>query len=185
MSADAWTAADPCACPRCGRDSCEDPSHMPPDDHASTSRADDWPQPAPIQSELPPVHAFSEDLLPVSFRPLVCDVAERMQVPMDYPAVVIVLCLAGVVSRRVVVQPKAEDTSWVIVPNLWGGIVAPPGFLKSPVIQTATRALHQMQTEWRVRHEAALKEIAISGLNSRILTLFEVQPHNRSASIRP
>jgi DNA primase len=49
--------------------------------------ADDWPKPEPIQSELPPVEAFSEDLLPDSFRPLVADVTERMQVPMDYPAV--------------------------------------------------------------------------------------------------
>src|ERR1039458_9643984 len=40
--------------------------------------ADDWPKPEPIQGELPPVEAFSEDLLPDSFRPLVADVAERM-----------------------------------------------------------------------------------------------------------
>ncbi len=64
--------------------------------------ASDWPNPEAIQSELPPVQAFSEELLPVSFRPLVRDVAERMQVPMDYPAVVTVLCLAGVVNRRAV-----------------------------------------------------------------------------------
>ncbi len=31
----------------------------------------EWPKPEPIQSELPPVEAFSEDLLPDSFRPLV------------------------------------------------------------------------------------------------------------------
>src|SRR5258706_13355108 len=73
--------------------------------HKPTPRAeltDEWPQPQPIQSELPPVQPFSEDWLPVSFRPLVRDVAERMQCPMDYPAVVTVLCLAGVVNRRAV-----------------------------------------------------------------------------------
>ncbi len=122
--------------------------------------ADDWPKPEPIQSELPPVEAFSEDLLPDSFRPLVADVTERMQVPMDYPAVVMVLCLAGAVNRRSVIQPKANDTGWVIVPNLWGGIIAPPGFMKSPVIQAATRPLNQIQTEWRREQEEALKEHA-------------------------
>ena len=106
------------------------------------------------------MEAFSEDLLPASFRPLVRDVAERMQVPMDYPAVVMVLCLAGAVNRRAVIQPKANDTGWVIVPNLWGGIIAPPGFMKSPVIQAATRPLNQIQTEWRHEHEEALKEYA-------------------------
>jgi hypothetical protein len=122
--------------------------------------ADEWTKPEPIQDQLPPVEAFSEDLLPDSFRPLVADVTERMQVPMDYPAVVMVLCLAGAVNRRAVIQPKANDGGWVIVPNLWGGIIAPPGFMKSPVIQAATRPLNQIQTEWRHEHEEALKDYA-------------------------
>jgi hypothetical protein len=121
---------------------------------------EDWPKPEPIQGELPPVLPFSEDLLPVSFRPLVRDVTERMQVPMDYPAIVMVLCLAGAVNRRATMQPKANDTGWVVVPNLWGGIIAPPGFMKSPVIQAATRPLNQIQAEWREEHEDALKEFA-------------------------
>lgn len=122
--------------------------------------ADDWPKPEPIQSELPPVEAFSENLLPVSFRSLVSDVAERMQVPMDYPAAVMVLCLAGAVNRRAVIQPKAHDTGWLVVPNLWGGIIAPPGFMKSPVIQNAIRPLNQIQTDWRLTHEEARKDFA-------------------------
>jgi putative DNA primase/helicase len=133
----------------------DEPRHQ-----ARAKAADDWPKPEPIQSELPPVEAFSEDLLPDSFRPLVADVADRMQVPMDYPAVVMVLCLAGAVNRRAVIQPKANDTGWLIVPNLWGGIIAPPGFMKSPVIQAATRPLNQIQTEWRQDHEEALKNYA-------------------------
>ena len=118
---------------------------------------EDWPKPEPIQGELPPVLSFYEELLPVSFRPLVRDVTERMQVPMDYPAVVMVLCLAGAVNRRATIQPKA-NTGWVVVPNLWGGIIAPPGFMKSPVIQAATRPLNQIQAEWREEHDDALKE---------------------------
>jgi hypothetical protein len=124
---------------------------------ARTETAGDWPDPVPIENEFPPVEAFSADLLPDSFRALVADVTERMQVPMDYPAVVMVLCLAGAVNRRAGIQPKANDTGWVVVPNLWGGIIAPPGFMKSPVIQAATRPLNQIQTEWRHKHEAALK----------------------------
>jgi putative DNA primase/helicase len=130
------------------------------DEETTHQAADAWPKPDPIQSELPPVETLSEDLLPDSFRPLVADVAERMQVPMDYPAVVMVLCLAGAVNRRAVIQPKAVDTGWVIVPNLWGGIIAPPGFMKSPVIQAATRPLSKIQTEWRQEHEEALEDYA-------------------------
>jgi len=131
-----------------------------PEHRTARSDSEEWPDLLPIQSELPPVQPFSEDLLPVSFRPLVRDVAERMQVPMDYPAVVMVLCLAGTVNRRAIIQPKANDCGWVIVPNLWGGIIAPPGFMKSPVIQAATRPLNQIQTEWRQEHEEDLKGYA-------------------------
>jgi len=115
----------------------------------------DWPEPASLQSELPKVQPFCEDLLPRSFRPFIRDAAERMQVPMDYPAVVVLLCLAGCVSRRATIQPKANDTSWTVVPNLWGGVIAPPGFLKSPVIQAATRPLNKIQERWRRDHDKA------------------------------
>ncbi len=120
--------------------------------------SEEWPEPLPLQSELPPVETFSEDLLPVSFRSLVADVSERMQVPMDYPAVVMVLSLAGAVNRRAIIQPKASDPSWIVVPNLWGGLIAPPGFMKSPVIQAATRPLNQIQADWRREHETNLAE---------------------------
>ena len=131
----------------------DEPRHQ-----ARAEAAGEWPMPEPIQSELPPVQGFSEDLLPDSFRPLAADVTERMQVPMDYPAVVTVLCLAGAVNRRAVIQPKVNDIRWVVIPNLWGGIIAPPGFMKSPVIQAIIRLLIQIQIEWRYEHEEALKE---------------------------
>jgi hypothetical protein len=31
MTPDGWTDADPTVCPKCGRDSCDDPAHLPPD----------------------------------------------------------------------------------------------------------------------------------------------------------
>lgn len=122
--------------------------------------ATDWPVPLQLQSELPAVQPFSEDLLPTAFRSFVLDVAERMQVPIDYPAVVIALCLAGVVGRRASIQPKSNDTAWVVTPNLWGGIIAPPGLMKSPVIEAATRPLKQIQCAWRRNYDEALRRHA-------------------------
>ena len=127
---------------------------------ASEGIKPEWPDPLPLQSELPAVRAFDDKLLPVSFRPLVVDLAERMQVPMDYPAISLVLCLAGVVNRRALIQPKEQDSGWVVVPNLWGGIIGPPGYMKSPVIQAAVRPLQKIQSEWRKDHEAALENYA-------------------------
>jgi hypothetical protein len=116
-----------------------------------------WPKPEPLQGELPPVQAFPEELLPGPFRSWAKDIAKRMQVVLDLPAVVLMLCLAGAVNRRAIIHPKSNDTGWEIVPNLWGGVIAPPGYLKSPVIQAATRPLNRIQDEWRNDFEQALK----------------------------
>ena len=141
---DAWVAEDPTLCPICGRESCED--HIPHDD--------DWPPPLPITGGLPHVEAFCDELLPRSFRALARDVAERMQVPLDYPAVMLVLCLAGVVNRRAIIQPKQHDTGWIVVPNLWGAIVAPPGFMKSPVIKATIAPLLAIDREWQEEYDS-------------------------------
>jgi hypothetical protein len=123
----------------------------PPDDTS-------WPEPSPIGPELPPVKPFRANMLPEAFRETVEDLAERMQVPMDFPAAVAILCLAGAVNRRARIQPKAQDSTWLVVPNLWGGLAAPPGFLKSPVLAAITTLLHGIECMWRAEYESALAE---------------------------
>jgi putative DNA primase/helicase len=117
----------------------------------------DWPEPESITNELPPVPSFDLRLLPESLRALVEDTADRMQVPTDFPAVTAVMCLAGAVNRRALVQPKRADHSWAVVPNLWGGIVAPPGQMKSPIISAITAPLRAVESEWRTEQEKALE----------------------------
>jgi putative DNA primase/helicase len=114
---------------------------------------DGWPEPEPLADALPEVMQFDLDLMPESFRPLVKDVAERMQVPLDFPAVSAIATLAGVTNRRVVIQPKRNDHTWTVVPNLWGGIVAPPGMMKSPSISCMTHPARAIESEWRKAHE--------------------------------
>ena len=121
----------------------------------AASDATDWPDPEPLGGELPAVPVFDLALLPDSLRPLAADAADRMQVPLDYPAVVSVLCLAGLVNRRATIQPKASDTSWLVVLNLWGGIIAPPGLMKSPLITLVTRPLTRIEALWRTEYESA------------------------------
>jgi putative DNA primase/helicase len=115
---------------------------------------DGWPEPEPLAESLPDVAQFDLELMPESFRPLVKDVAERMQVPLDFPAVAAIATLAGVTNRRAVIQPKRNDT-WTVVPNLWGGIVAPPGTLKSPVLSCMTQPALAIESELRKAHDEA------------------------------
>jgi len=117
------------------------------------SLPDEWPEPEALAESLPDVMQFDLELMPESFRPLVKDVAERMQVPLDFPAVAAIATLAGVTNRRAVIQPKRNDHTWTVVPNLWGGIVAPPGMLKSPVLSCMTQPARAIEGEWRKAHE--------------------------------
>ena len=49
--------------------------------------------------------------LPASLRPMVEDIADRMQTPPDFPGVVSIATLAGLCGRRAAIQPKERDSS--------------------------------------------------------------------------
>src|ERR1035441_5482593 len=129
-----------------------------------------WPEPEPLAETLPDVAQFDLELMPDSFRPLVKDVAERTQVPLDFPAVAAIATLAGVTNRRAVIQPKRNDNTWTVVPNLWGGIVAPPGMLKSPVLTCMTQPARAIESEWRKAHEFK-EQVYLSELESQKLEI--------------
>jgi putative DNA primase/helicase len=131
-----------------------------------------WSEPEDLGSELPPVPIFDERLLPNALRPWVEDVAERMQVPLDYPATCAIAALAGVCGRRAQIQPKAHDTGWNVVPNLWGAIIGPPGDLKTPTLTNMTAPARAIETGWRTTHEEAMRQYAeaqeIAELNNAV-----------------
>ncbi len=117
-----------------------------------------WPEPERMTEALPDAAVFDLDLMPDSMRPMVKDIAERMQVPVDFPAICVIATLAGVTNRRARIQPKINDDSWKVVPNLWGGIVAPPGMMKSPVISAVTQIAAAIETEWRKAYDDAERD---------------------------
>ncbi|WP_275425910.1 DUF3987 domain-containing protein [Occallatibacter savannae] len=117
----------------------------------------DWEEPEPFEEILPNVATCHLEWMPISLRPLIEDIADRLQVPLDFPAVAAIATLAGITNRRAVIQPKQRDFSWVVVPNLWGGIVASPGMLKSPVISSMTRPALAVERRWREVYQEEIK----------------------------
>jgi hypothetical protein len=122
------------------------------------AKSGEWRTPEPFASTLPEVPAFDPGLLPASIRAWAEDIADRMQVPLDFPAVAITATLAGVCGCRASIQPKELDTSWVVVPNNYGMIVGSPSVLKSPLIASVTAPVRAVEAEWRKQHEEAMKE---------------------------
>jgi 5S rRNA maturation endonuclease (ribonuclease M5) len=93
------------------------------------------PEPLPL--------AMPEDLIPEPLRRRVVDICERMCVPAEMVVAPMVVAVAAIVGRTVGIRPRRRD-DWLVVPNLWGGVVARPGHLKSPVIAEALKPLSRL-----------------------------------------
>ena len=94
------------------------------------------------------------------------DIAERMQCPLDYPAVGAMVALASIVGNQISIRPKRHD-DWTVVPNLFGAIVGRPGVMKSPALGEAIKPLNRLMAEAREAYEKELREWEIDRLSSR------------------
>jgi hypothetical protein len=119
-----------------------------------------WPEPEDLGHDLPLVPEFDPELLPISLRPWCIDMAERMQVPLDFPAVAAVASLGASVMRRAMIQPKALDSSWTEYGNLWGAIIGSPGMMKSPIITAVTAPLHGVEFLWHAEYQSQVAQAA-------------------------
>ena len=119
---------------------------------------DCWPEPKPIIAELKPVPTFdAETLLPDALRAWVVDEAERMPCPPEFIAAAALVALGSIIGARCAIKPKARD-SWLIVPNLWGGIVGDPSAKKSPAWGAALKPLDRLIAKALDEHRSALAE---------------------------
>lgn len=123
---------------------------------AADTPSEAWPEPAELPGGLLPVPRFPEKIIPESLRPWIADIAERFQCPLEFVAVGAVVVLGAAVGRSIGIRPKRLD-DWIVVPNLWGGIVGRPGIMKSPALSEVMKPLHRLDAKAREEHDAELK----------------------------
>lgn len=104
----------------------------------------------PKTLELAPIEVPSmpASLLPECFKPWIMDISERMQVTPEFVMAPALVSFSSIVGRRIGILPKRHD-NWLKVPNLWGAIVARPGYFKSPTIAEAIRPLEKLSDRAR------------------------------------
>jgi hypothetical protein len=103
-----------------------------------------WRDPKPIQATLSPVPLFDpEKLLPPILHEWIMDEADRMPCPPDFIAATVLVALGAIIGARCAMKPKKFDP-WIIIPNLWGGIVGLPSAKKSPAINEALKPLNRL-----------------------------------------
>ncbi|MCM8626948.1 DUF3987 domain-containing protein [Accumulibacter sp.] len=111
---------------------------------ARQAEYDALPEPEPICLTLLPVPPLDPELIPAPFRGWITDTAYRMQCPIDFCAVGAIVILAAVVGAGIGIKPKRKD-DWLVVPNLWGGVIAPPSKKKTPALAEMIKALGRLE----------------------------------------
>ncbi|MFK7826136.1 MAG: DUF3987 domain-containing protein [Oligoflexales bacterium] len=106
-----------------------------------------WPDPIDLPEKVI-VPEMSEAMLPDVLRNWCVDIADRMQVPLEFVAGPSIVAIAAMIGRKIVVCPKSED-DWQIVPNLWGCLIAPPGSMKSPAMSAVLKPIQQLAVKAR------------------------------------
>lgn len=115
-----------------------------------------WPDPGTIYAPLKPVPYFDADtLLPPPLAEWVVDEASRMPCPPDFVAAAVIASLGSIIGARCAIKPKGLD-DWLVVPNLWGGIVGLPSAKKSPAISNGLRPLDRLVAKAMKEHAAAM-----------------------------
>lgn len=111
-----------------------------------------WLEPRPVPPIAAAVPTLPDALVPTPLRPWLVDVAERVSIPLEFVAAPAIVALGSVIGRSVAIRPMARD-DWQNPANLWGGIVGPPGSMKTPAVSEALRPLRRLALEARKRFE--------------------------------
>jgi len=118
-------------------------------------------EPQQLITTIKEVPSLPAELLPETFRPWIVDVSERMQVAPEFVMAPALVSLSSIVGRRLGIFPKQHD-DWLVVPNLWGLIVARPGYFKSPTIAEAMKPLERLSEAARKENEANMYQAKAS-----------------------
>ena len=103
-----------------------------------------WNQPKELKRGEVPTKPLEPKALPESVRAWICDISERMQVPIEFIAVPAIVAASSLIGRQVGIFPKLND-DWMVIPNLWGMVIAKPGWMKSPAFSEALKPLEKIE----------------------------------------
>ena len=123
-----------------------------PEDKDAPADEEPWESLGDIPALHPPVPSLPPELLPDPLRPWLVDVAERTSLPLEFVACPALVALGAVIGRSVGIHPKRFD-DWLVVPNVWGGIVGRPGLMKTAAISEATKPSRALSIKARERYQ--------------------------------
>ena len=118
-----------------------------------------WPEkPTDLDIRLPAVEELRKSMIPDPLSTWVFDVARRMDnsAP-DFVAAAAIIQAGALIGRKVGIRPKRHD-DWVVIPNLWGGLVGMPASMKTPALGAGLKLIKQLAAKAKIDYEKALKD---------------------------
>lgn len=118
----------------------------------------EWDEPEPIHpGALLAVEPFIEALAPGPFQDYIQDVSVRMSSPADGICMALTVAVGAIIGTRCGIKPKRAD-DWLVVPNLFGAYIAPPGRKKTAALKAATRFLDALEAEAELKYSEAERQ---------------------------
>lgn len=105
--------------------------------------------------------SFLKKDIPEFCRDYAIEKADLIQGPIDYFLAALITLISSLIGTKIQIQPKAKDSSWIVVPNLWGLIIGLPSSFKSPLVRLATRFLDKHISQARQIFLKELKEFKV------------------------
>ena len=136
-------------------------------EYMGTEEVKTWKEPESLPDLRPPVEPFRDALLPSSLKQWIMDIADRMQCPPDFPAVAATVTLASLVGRKIGIRPKRHD-DWMVIPNLWGGVIGRPGLMKTPAADQATLPLQRLAADTMKKGEEDKRAWEIESISRNV-----------------
>lgn len=118
----------------------------------------EWDEPIDFRRSSTPTPPFPQDFLPGAFGDFARDIAHRMSVPLEFAAIPLLIAFATIFGRKVVLQPKKHDETWMEWACLWGMVVSEPGTKKSPSMKEATRPLALIQKRFNAIYQCEMAQ---------------------------
>jgi hypothetical protein len=146
-------------------------------EHSKNGRENDWPDPGPVKTNLLPVQKLPFEILPEALRPWIKDSAHRMQSSPDFITMTVLTFTSSLIGTRCGIRPKKLD-DWLVIPNLWGGMLGAPSTLKTPSMNEG------LKPSARLEIEAKEKSAEEDNLYEVDLVEFQVQKESLKAQMK-
>ncbi len=148
---------------------------------SSAQMDNEWPSQLgelPTESTVPWLPA---EMIPAPLRSWLVEVAERACFPLEFVTVPALVGVGTVIGRGVGVMPSRFD-DFLVIPNLWGAIIARPGMMKTFAVSEGLRPLKRLAATAHERYSEALQaqgarrvrlEAEKEGLRSEMVKAFK------------